>query len=48
MPPARQSKVTRVQVRAAKGRIEIVQPLGRETRDWIRRIAAAKPSRKAT
>lgn len=38
-------KVTRAQVRAAKGRIDIDQRLGRETPEWIRRVAAAKSSR---
>lgn len=35
--------VTRAQVRAAKGRIDADQRLRRETPEWIRRVAAAKP-----
>ena len=38
-------KVTRAQVRAARGRIDVDERLGRETPEWIRRVAAAKPTR---
>lgn len=39
------AKVTRAQVKAAQLKIEINRRQGKETPDWIRRVAAAKPSR---
>jgi hypothetical protein len=36
-------KVTRAQVIAAQGKIETDRRLGRETPDWVRRVAAAEP-----